>query len=92
MEPTILTLPALPSRRIRWLAAAMRVTLWLLATAWLVFALGWLVIHGWIVPRIGEFRPRLEIAAGKALGVPVSSIAARVRLTSWACEAFALGS
>ena len=49
----------------------MRVTLWLLATAWLVFALGWLVIHGWIVPRIGEFRPRLETAASQALGLPV---------------------
>ena len=71
MEPTILTLPALPSRRIRWLAAAMRVTLWLLATTWLLFAVGWLVIHGWIVPRIGEFRPRLESAASQALGVPV---------------------
>ena len=49
----------------------MSVTLWLLAAAWLLFALGWFVLHGWIVPRIGEFRPRLEIAAGKALGVPV---------------------
>ncbi len=71
MEPTILTLPALPSRRIRWLAAAMRVTLWLLAATWLLFAVGWLVVHGWIVPRIGEFRPQLETAASKALGVPV---------------------
>ena len=49
----------------------MSVTLWLLASAWLLFALGWFVLHGWIVPRIGEFRPRLEIAAGKALGVPI---------------------
>jgi uncharacterized protein (TIGR02099 family) len=49
----------------------MRVTLWLLAAAWLLFALGWFVLHGWIVPRIGEFRPRLEIVASKALGVPV---------------------
>ena len=49
----------------------MSVTLWLLAAAWLLFALGWFVLHGWIVPRIGEFRPRLEIAASQALGVPV---------------------
>jgi uncharacterized protein (TIGR02099 family) len=49
----------------------MSITLWLLASAWLLFALGWLVLHGWIVPRIGEFRPRLEIIASKALGVPV---------------------
>ena len=49
----------------------MRVTLWLLAAAWLLLALGWWVIHGWIVPRIGDFRPQLETAASKALGVPV---------------------
>ena len=49
----------------------MRIVLWLVVVAWLVFALGWLVLHGWIVPRIGDFRPRLEIEASKALGVPV---------------------
>ena len=49
----------------------MRVTLGLVAAAWLLLALGWLVLHGWIVPRIGEFRPRLEVEASKALGVPV---------------------
>ena len=42
-----------------------------MGTAWLIFGLAWLVIHGWIVPRIGEFRPRLEGAASKALKVPV---------------------
>ncbi|HEY3046651.1 MAG TPA: AsmA-like C-terminal region-containing protein [Polaromonas sp.] len=49
----------------------MRFLLWLVVTAWLLFGLGWFVLHGWIVPRIGEFRPRLEIEASKALGVPV---------------------
>lgn len=49
----------------------MRVLLWLVATAWVLFGLTWFVLHGWIVPRIGEFRPRLEIEASKALGVPV---------------------
>jgi uncharacterized protein (TIGR02099 family) len=49
----------------------MRWLLWLVAAAWLLFGLSWLVLHGWIVPRIGEFRPRLEIEASKALGVPV---------------------
>ncbi|UUZ69953.1 hypothetical protein LP416_12415 [Polaromonas sp. P2-4] len=39
--------------------------------AWLLFGLSWFVLHGWIVPRIGEFRPRLETEASKALGVPV---------------------
>ena len=49
----------------------MRGLLWLVATAWLLFGVSWLVLHGWIVPRIGEFRPQLEAQASKALGVPV---------------------
>ncbi len=49
----------------------MRIVLWLVAGAWVLFGLSWIVLHGWIVPRIGEFRPRLEIEASKALGVPV---------------------
>ena len=49
----------------------MRGLLWLVAAAWLLFGLSWLVLHGWIVPRIGEFRPQLEAQASKALGVPV---------------------
>ena len=49
----------------------MRCLLWLVAGAWLLFAAGWWLLHGWIVPRIGEFRPRMEVAASRALGVPV---------------------
>ncbi len=49
----------------------MRGLLWLVATAWLLFGVSWLVLHGWIVPRIGEFRPQLEAHASRALGVPV---------------------
>ncbi|MEO5658760.1 MAG: YhdP family protein [Polaromonas sp.] len=74
MEPTLTSptaLPALPSRRLRWLAATMRCVLWLVASSWLLFGLSWLVLHGWIVPRIADFRPRLEEQASKALGVPV---------------------
>lgn len=71
MEPTIPSLPTPPPQRLRWLALTLRVLLWLVATAWVLFGLTWFVLHGWIVPRIGEFRPRLEIEASKALGVPV---------------------
>jgi uncharacterized protein (TIGR02099 family) len=71
MEPTIPSPSTLPSRRLHWLALILRVLLWLVAAAWLLFGLSWFVLHGWIVPRIGEFRPRLEIEASKALGVPV---------------------
>ena len=42
-----------------------------MAAAWLALALVWGALHGWIVPRIGEFRPWLETYASQALGVPV---------------------
>ncbi|MEO7391739.1 MAG: YhdP family protein [Ramlibacter sp.] len=54
-------------------------SLWLLLAVWLVLVLAWGALHVWIVPRIGELRPDLEIEAGRVLGVPVriGSIAAR---------------
>ena len=64
-------LPALPSRRLRWMARSLRGLLWLVALAWLLFGLSWWVLHGWIVPRIAEFRPQLQARASQALGVPV---------------------
>ncbi len=71
MVPMIFNLPALPFRRQRWIAWTVRLLLWLVVAAWLLFGLSVLVLHGWIVPRIGDFRPRLEIVASRALGVPV---------------------
>jgi uncharacterized protein (TIGR02099 family) len=49
-------------------------TRWLLGAvvlAWLLFGVAWGAIHWLIVPRIGDFRPQLEMRASKALGVPV---------------------
>ncbi|MDB5947192.1 MAG: hypothetical protein JWQ33_2218, partial [Ramlibacter sp.] len=60
-----------PSRLLKASATIAQWILWLLATAWLVLALAWGALHGWIVPRIGELRPDLEIEAGRVLGVPV---------------------
>jgi uncharacterized protein YhdP len=60
-----------PSRLLKTWAAVARWSLWLLLAAWLVFAIAWGVLHGWIVPRIAEFRPRLEAEVSQALGVPV---------------------
>jgi len=59
------------TRRLRWLAWAARLLLGLVAAVWLLFGATWGLIHGWIVPRIEEFRPRLELQAGKALGMTV---------------------
>jgi len=68
-----------PSRPLKAYAAVAKWSLWLLLAAWLVLVLAWGALHAWIVPRIGEFRPRLEVEAGRVLGVPVriGAIAAR---------------
>ena len=70
LQPT-LTSTASGAGRSRWFAIAARTLLWLTVTVWVLFGASWGLLHGWIVPRIGEFRPRLELEAGKALGVPV---------------------
>ncbi len=61
----------LPSRLLKLAARSAPWCLGLTAAAWLVFALVWGTLHGWIVPRIGEFRPQLEAKVSQALGVPV---------------------
>ena len=63
--------PPYPSRLLRTYATVVRWLLWLLLAMWLAIVLVWGAIHGWIVPRIGDFRPDLEIEAGRVLGVPV---------------------
>src|SRR3954466_3893013 len=63
--------PPNPSRALRMFAAAAKVSLWLLLAAALLLALAWGALHQFIVPRIGELRPALEIRASRILGVPV---------------------
>ncbi len=68
-----------PSRLLKITAVTARWLLGLLVAAWLVFALSVAVLHGWIVPRIDQYRGLLEAQAGRALGVPVAigAVAAR---------------
>jgi len=63
--------PPSPSRRLRAYAAVAKGALWLLLAAWLVLALAWGALHAFIVPRIGELRPELELRASRVLGIPV---------------------
>ena len=70
-SPSLLDTLTLPPRRIRWLALFARALLWLVVSFWVVFGASWGLLHGWIVPRIGEYRPHLEVQASKALGMPV---------------------
>ena len=68
-----------PSRLLHITAVAARWLLGLLIGAWVLFALSVVVLHGWIVPRIGDYRGALEAQASKVIGVPVriGSITAR---------------
>src|SRR4051812_25108817 len=63
--------PPYASRALKLFAAVAQWSLWLLLAAALLLALAWGALHGFIVPRIGELRPVLEIRASRLLGVPV---------------------
>jgi uncharacterized protein (TIGR02099 family) len=67
----MIQMPSHPSRLLRLVAGLARWSLGLLLAFWLLLALAWGALHGWIVPRIGEFRAQLETHASAALGVPV---------------------
>lgn len=68
-----------PTRLLRATAAVVRWAWWLLLAAWLLVFAAWGALHGWIVPRIDEFRPRIEAQAARVLGIPVhiGAVAAR---------------
>lgn len=63
--------PSHPSRLLKLFAGLARWLLWLLLAFWLLVAVAWGLLHGLIVPRIGEFRQQVQTQVGKALGVPV---------------------
>jgi len=71
--------PPRPTRLLTCVAVFARWSLGLLLAFGVALAAAWGVLHGWIVPRIGEYRPQLESHAGRALGVPVQigSLSAR---------------
>ena len=60
-----------PSRLLKTMAGFARWSLGLLLTFWLLLTIAWGALHGWIVPRIGDFRPQLQAHAARVLGVPV---------------------
>ena len=71
--------PPHPSRLLRCVAGCARWALGALLAFWLLLAAAWGGLHGWIVPRIGEYQGALERYAQRTLGVPVriGAIAAR---------------
>ena len=70
--------PQNPSWLLRFSAAMVRWIFWLLLLVTLLLVSGWGLLNGWIVPRIDEFRPRLEKQASEAMGtvVQIGSITA----------------
>ena len=70
-NPTMIDPTPHPSRLLKIVAGFARWSLGLLLAFWLLLTIAWGALHGWIVPRIGEFRPQLEAHAARALGVPV---------------------
>ncbi|HVR55098.1 MAG TPA: YhdP family protein [Pseudorhodoferax sp.] len=60
-----------PSRLLKLAAVLAPWVLRLVLGVWLMVCMAWGALHGWIVPRIGEFRPQLEQAASRALGAEV---------------------
>ncbi len=53
------------------MAGLARWSLRLVLAFWLFVACTWGVLHGWIVPRIGEWRPELQALASRKLGASV---------------------
>ena len=60
-----------PTRLLFWMAGIARWSLGLLLAFWLLLATALGVLHGFIVPRISEYRPQLETLAARTLGIPV---------------------
>ena len=72
-----------PSRWLKCTAVVARWSLGLVAAAWLLFVLVVFVLHGWIVPRIGEYRGAVEAQATRAIGVPVRIGAISAQSQGW---------
>ena len=60
-----------PTRLLRTMAWLARWSLGLLLGVALLMAVAWGALHGWIVPRIGNYRAQLQEQATQVLGVPV---------------------
>ena len=64
-------------------STALRLAAWLLLLGGFVLGMAWSALHFWIVPRIEDFRPRLEKMATQAIGVPVQMGQLKAVSTGW---------
>ncbi|WP_233255025.1 YhdP family protein [Limnohabitans sp. T6-5] len=79
----MLSLPRFPRLNAAF-SRAWRVLAWGLLALGLVLGMAWGVLHFWIVPRIGDYRPDLERLAGRSIGVPVRIGQLTAESTGWA--------
>ena len=72
-----------PFAPLSWLSRLWRALAWFALAVGLCIGAGWLSLHAWIVPRIGDFRPALERLATQRLGLPVQIGDLQAQSTGW---------
>ena len=66
-----------------WLRGGLRLGFGLLLLAWTGVLVAWLTLHWLILPRLDDWRPRIEAQASRALGHPVQLGQIAVHSTGW---------
>jgi uncharacterized protein (TIGR02099 family) len=67
----------------RWSTRALRLLVGVLLLLWSLLLTAWLILHWGILPRIDEWRPRIEAIASRSLGAPVRIGEIQVRSGGW---------
>ena len=76
-------LPLLSSVWTHRLSRLARGLSWALLALGLLIALAWGLLHVWIVPRIGDFRPEIEQLSSRATGLRVQIGQVQAQSTGW---------
>lgn len=66
-----------------WSTRALRLLVGVLLLSWSLLLAAWLILHWGILPRIDEWRPRIEALASRSLGAPVRIGGIQVRSGGW---------
>ena len=66
-----------------WSTRTLRLLVGVLLLSWSLLLAAWLTLYWGILPRIDEWRPRIEPLASRSLGVPVRIGEIQVRSRGW---------
>jgi uncharacterized protein (TIGR02099 family) len=72
-----------PRRARRYWRRALAWGAWLLFAAWSLCLVAWLTLHWGILPRLDDWRPRIEAYASRAIGAQLSIGRIGVRSSGW---------